>query len=228
MKRRTRAKSRARPHVLFRDVAFVAVHKPAGFTVYPESGDSPEENCQHFVEKTLKCKAIPVHRLDRDTCGVVLYALSHQAGNVLRRSFERRLIHKTYLAIVLGLPEKSGIIKSALKRRDGGVEQAATSFQTLGSFELGAGLVAALLKVEPRTGRFHQIRRHLKSLGHPIIGDAQYGLKRANEYAAKSYAIHRTMLSAVEVRLRHPRSGQEITVSTSPDSDFERLARRCV
>ena len=219
--------AKSRPRILFRDVAFVAVHKPAGLTVYPESGDSPEENCQHFVEKSLKVKAIPVHRIDRDTCGIVLYALSHQYGNILRRSFERRLVHKTYLAIVVGVPQKSGVIKSALKRRDGRVEQAVTNYKLIGSCEIGAGFEAALIEVAPRTGRFHQVRRHLKSIGHPILGDAQYGNKRVNEFAAKSYAVNRSLLSAVAIRLRHPRSGQEITIETSPDADFERMARKC-
>ena len=222
-----RSKQKSRPRILLRDAAFVAVHKPAGLTVYAESGDSPNDNCQHFVEKSLRCKAIPVHRLDRDTCGIVLYALSHQYGNILRRSFERRLVHKTYLAIVLGVPQQAGVIKSSLKKRDGRVEQATTSYKLLGSCEIGAGLEIGLIQVEPRTGRFHQVRRHLKSIGHPIIGDAQYGIKRVNDFAAKSYAVSRTLLSAVEIRLRHPRSGQEITISTSPDSDFERLARKC-
>lgn len=222
-----RTKVKGRPSILFKDVAFVAVHKPAGLTVYPESGDSPEENCQHFVEKTLRCKAIPVHRIDRDTCGIVLYALNHQAGNILRRSFERRQVHKKYLAIVLNRPEKDGVIKTSLKKRDGKVEQAITAYKVLGSFDFGNGVNAALLSVEPRTGRFHQIRRHLKSITHPIIGDSQYGVKRINEYASKSYAVNRTLLSAVEIQMRHPRNGQQLTITTSPDPDFERLARRC-
>lgn len=202
--------------ILYEDAALLAYNKPAGIT----SDDT--DLIQALQQKAADLML--VHRLDRDTTGVLLFAKSKDVLDGMTALFKKRLVAKTYLALVDGTPAKpSGLVDNhlgALHRYQG---------QTMwGSVEKPKGLhaitewqcekklsKASLLRCSPRTGRTHQIRVHLSEMGHPILGDSQYG-KKFN----CNYRPSRCLLHALEISFAHPLSGQKITIKAPLPEDF--------
>ena len=175
----------SRFRLLYESESFVAIDKPAGVHVHP-----PEDvrfripkfqNGLALLRDQLGRYVYPVHRLDRATIGVVLYALSSESASALAGMFYRREIEKTYYAVVRGWTAESGEIDSPLSEEGKPEVPARTRFGRIGSAELpwpGSRFPASrysLVRVVPETGRFHQIRRHLRRLNHPIVGDPVHG-----------------------------------------------------
>lgn len=174
---------------------FLALDKPAGIAVHRGAGVKGETVVDWLVEKYPEIQRVGddpkerpgiVHRLDKDTSGVMIVARSQQAFEDLKQLFKERKIEKTYLALVLGAPKKkSGTIDAPIGRsaanptkrgtgaRARGSRTAVTEYRTLE--RLGAW---TLLEAKPKTGRMHQIRVHLASIGHPVAGDRTYGGSR--------------------------------------------------
>ena len=169
-------------------------------------------------------KIFIVHRLDRDTSGLVMFAKTQQAKERLQHNWNNMVLNRKYLAVVEGIPEnESGVVKSYLVENsqfevyssnnpDEG-QLAVTRYKTL-----QAGKRFALLEVELDTGRKNQIRVHMKDLGHPISGDRKYG--------ASSSPIHRLALHAQTLRFIHPTTQKEMSFTTPIPSSFESLCRR--
>lgn len=192
----------------------MAIHKPAGMTVYEESPATP--NAQALLEAQLHTKLWPVHRLDRTTCGVLVFAKSGRAASEIRKLLASRQVEKTYRAIVPGETPPQGRIQVPLTHK-GETMSAQTDFKTLvarGGF--------SLVEVRPRTGRHHQIRKHLKAIGHPIVGDVQYG----GPAAGPAGLADRPLLSAVALKFPHPRTRKPVSLMTHPDADFGRAVRK--
>jgi tRNA pseudouridine65 synthase len=214
--------------ILFEDKDLVAAHKPSGWTVYPESG-AQGGDLQTWLKTRVKGlpaggTVLPVHRLDRGTCGIVIYGKNQLAAQRLKQVFLKRGALKKYWALVCGMPSaETGSFRSPLKNNEGKEESALTRYTLLGSEnqkELGD---ISLLELEPKTGRFHQIRKHLKGAGLPIIGDPDYGRKKINDWAFAHWKIDRTLLSAVYLELTHPMTQKKLRIETKPDSDFLKL-----
>lgn len=183
--------------ILFADEDVVVVDKPAGMTTVP-SPDAPPDQCvRAVVERQLATPLWVVHRLDRDTSGVLLFARTAAAHRSLCLAFEGRQIRKTYLAFTFGVPvPREGRIDTPLHpaRRgkvrpampgDDAVWQAATRYTVRKRWEHGATSVA-MVEAHPDTGRHHQIRAHLRSIGTPVLFDQVYG--RASAHARLSGA----------------------------------------
>lgn len=176
----------------------------------------------------------PVHRLDKGTSGVLLFALSAEAARVLSMDFETGdTIHKTYDAIVRGWPPEAGVIDHPLRRladdqRGGRTESqpAITRFAVNTRYELpvpsGAFMTcrAAHVVLSPETGRRHQLRRHMKHLSHPIIGDATHGKGPLNRSLAHLLGLQRLWLHARELTLTHPVSGEQLTIRAPLGSEW--------
>lgn len=213
--------------VVYRAKDFLVVHKPSGYVVYQDAPDSPPGVLEELTKK-LKQKTYPVHRLDRPTCGLLAVALTPQAANRWSEVFRGRAVRKIYHAIVHGVPEARGVINEPLPRnKDKKMEDARTQFVRLATAEIeleGEKRTYSLLKLEPKTGRYHQIRKHLKILGHPIIGDVEYGNSWDNKSFAQNFSVQRTLLSATDLYFRDPFKGDTAHVSTKPDKDFLRCA----
>ncbi|VGO17827.1 Ribosomal large subunit pseudouridine synthase A [Pontiella desulfatans] len=192
--------------IIYQDEAFIAVNKPTGMLSVPGRGPDKQDCCLARVQAEFP-EALMVHRLDMDTSGLMLFARSLEVQRNLSLQFEKREIHKTYVAIVEGVIEKEvGRIDFPM-RKD--MEQrlppkhivdcvrgkkAVTEWQVL---ERTA--TTTRLALFPQTGRSHQLRVHMQSIGHPIVGDNIYGT-----------AAERLMLHAQSLEMRHPLTGEPI------------------
>lgn len=266
------------PKVIYKDENFLAINKPAGLLVHgvrgKKRGASGRERAVGASEKTLVdwlAKRYPeiktvgddpemrpgiVHRLDRDASGVMVVAKNQKYFEYLKSLFQKRLIKKTYLALVSGrLTQKSGRIEKSIGVKSGTVKRsvssskmskdAVTDYRLKRVFETAAGgpisfpvslaggrpmrsggeqpHYFSLVEVEPKTGRTHQIRVHLASIGHPIVGDRLYGRRSQPEWA-KRLMLHATSLEfpLLEDLPRHTRvkAGRRFKVEAEPPGDY--------
>jgi tRNA pseudouridine32 synthase/23S rRNA pseudouridine746 synthase len=204
------------PEVIHRDAAILIADKPAGLLSVP--GKGPElADCALTRLQAAFPELLLVHRLDRDTSGVMVFALTHAAQRHLGLQFERRQMRKTYLARVWGHPAgTTGIVDLPLgvdwpnrprqKVDPEAGRPALTRWKTLRREAL-----ATRMRLFPETGRSHQLRVHMDALGHPILGDPLYGTD------ASRAAAPRLQLHAESLRLRHPDGGRGMTFrSPSP------------
>lgn len=179
----------------------------------------------------------PAHRLDRATSGVLLFALEPAVHARLAAAFEAGAVQKRYLAIVRGWPPAALTIDHALSRIEesgagaGGPPRAARTVLTrLATAELPLRVDRyptsryALVALEPETGRRHQLRRHLKHVDHPIIGDTTYGQGRHNRLFRERFGSARLLLHALSLRLAHPLTGEPLALVAPPPPDFAAVA----
>ncbi len=208
--------------VLYEDADVVAVAKPAGIATHPDGRSSAPTAEDWFKEKYpgVKLERPYAHRLDRDTSGVLAFAKSAPAHEFLRKAFTGRAVRKTYLAFVYGVPkERKGTIdfdigrsrkdfrlRSAQPKARGRLRAAVTRYEVVA--DDGA---YALLRVEPETGRTHQIRVHLKAIHHPVVGDPLYAPERPPALGAERLALH-----AYALDLPLPSGGQARILAPVP------------
>jgi 23S rRNA pseudouridine1911/1915/1917 synthase len=218
------------PPVLFEDEAVLAVNKPAGLVTHPtykHPGGTVWDVVLRRQTALGEQRPCLLHRLDRDTSGVLLFAKTYRARRAIVRQFERRTVHKVYLALVAGqMQSPAGEIDAPLardpldRRRTLVVAEgqpARTGYRTLAA----RGDYALVLAL-PHTGRTHQIRAHLAWAGAPLIGDFRY---LPTESAAATLAT-RAMLHAWQLRFTHPTHEAACTITAPLPQDFEALAAR--
>jgi len=220
--------------ILFRDEHLVVIDKPAGLVVYPAAGHRSGTlmNALRYLVGPLSAPGGPlrpgvVHRLDKDTSGVMVVALDDAAYYSLVEQFRARTIQREYRALVFGCPcTDEGEIdaqigrsvadrkKMSVRSRQG--KEARTSWKLLRKLS-GAAFVSAKLG----TGRTHQIRVHFLSLGHPVLGDRTYGEKTSIMHNNKRIAFPRQMLHAATLGFLHPVSNEWISVESPLPADME-------
>jgi tRNA pseudouridine65 synthase len=168
----------------------------------------------------------PVHRLDRGTSGVLVFARTKEAAATLSEAFESRQVDKQYLALVRGTPPESGTIDHPLPKSGDGLRvPAVTRFSLVARSRVDrCSLVLAI----PETGRGHQIRRHLRHIGHPLVGDVNYGSGPINRHYRSTYGLRRLALHAYGIAFDHPVSGTRVAITAPMPDDLglalERLA----
>jgi tRNA pseudouridine65 synthase len=193
--------------ILYQDDSCAVVDKPSGMIVH-RGWANDERDLLRVTRDALGRYVYPLHRLDRGASGAVLFALNEEAARTLNRSFADASIGKRYLALTRGHPPEHGLIDHPIPRAPGEERvPAQTEYFRLGSFERYA-LVMAL----PKTGRLHQIRRHLKHISCPLIGDVRYGKGEHNRLFREQYSLDRLALHAAGLRFAHPSTGQRVTV----------------
>ncbi|HYQ80021.1 MAG TPA: RluA family pseudouridine synthase [Anaeromyxobacteraceae bacterium] len=219
--------------ILHQDAHLLAVDKPAGRLVIPGRG-APERSLREEVE-ALAGRVWVVHRLDRGTSGVLLFARTAEAHRTLNMAFDRQGVSKRYLAIVRGEPPEEQRVDVALApaRRgrmrparpgDARAKAAATYLRTLERYPARPPLPAlALLEAVPETGRTHQIRVHLAEAGCPLALDPDYGEPGPLLDAAGSVLLDRTPLHASRLELEHPATGQRLVLEAPLPDDMERM-----
>lgn len=181
--------------ILYRDSNWVAVNKPSGLAVH-RGWANDDEFAMTLARDALGQWVYPVHRLDRGASGVLLFGLSPAAARALCERFEHQAVEKRYLALVRGAPPEQLSIDHALLPDHGAIAQPArTDVRRLAQFGRYAWVEA-----RPHTGRLHQIRRHLKHVSCPIIGDVKYGKGEHNRWFRERFALHRLALHAETLR----------------------------
>ncbi|HVE12873.1 MAG TPA: RluA family pseudouridine synthase [Elusimicrobiota bacterium] len=208
------------PRVLHEDARLLAVDKPPGQTVIPGRGEAPGASLIEGL-RAGGGNFLVVHRIDRETSGVVLFAKDARSHRELCALFEGRSVEKEYRALARGRPPREGLVELPLREFGSGRtaphpagKPCATRFEVLE--ELSG---ACLLRVRPLTGRRHQIRAHLCAIGHPILGDPLYGPRREETDPA------RTMLHAAALRFALPGEAP-LEISAPLPGDFEACLRR--
>jgi tRNA pseudouridine65 synthase len=228
--------------ILYRDDYLIAIDKPPGLLVHRSDIDRHETRfAVQLLRDQIGRRVQPVHRLDKGTSGVLLFAFATDITRELSRQFENNEVERTYLAVVRGWPPASGLIDHPLSRQhdDYGrslpgaeAQPAMTRYRTLATIELPCAVDRyptaryALVELMPLTGRHHQLRRHMKHISHPIIGDATHGKGRHNRYFQNEFGCSRLLLACVGIAFRHPVTGETVTIAARPKDQFASLLER--
>ena len=217
--------------LIWRDEHMVAVYKPAGWLVHRTALDAGETRfVVQAVRDQLGQHVYPVHRLDKGTCGVLVMGLHSAAARALAQSFLQHETHKEYLAMVRGWAPWHADVDHALRPDDAPpdapVQDARTTLRCLARLSLPIAsdprfehTRASLVHAEPLTGRRHQIRRHLKHLAHPIIGDATHGKGPLNRWWAEQLGLQRLWLHAWKLSIPHPVTGERLNLRSGLSLD---------
>lgn len=174
-----------------------------------------------LVKKQLGMeKVFPIHRLDRQTSGVILFAQDGETAQALQVKLAAKQIKKQYIALVRGIVPNDGYIDHPVPQKEGGQRvNAQTRYSFIASTDTLPRATSLVLAM-PETGRFHQIRRHLKHINHPVIGDANYGKGALNREMKQRYGLSRLALHALRVELIHPVSQKCITITAPLPADL--------
>ncbi len=224
--------------ILYQDEYLVAINKPTGLLVHKSMIDRHEI---YFAMKMLRDQigqwVYPIHRLDKPTSGVLLFALDSETAHSMNEQFKTHTIEKIYIAVVRGYIQESGFIDYALSVKndkiadkkaseDKEAQEAQTQFKRLSIVELPHAVGRydktrySLVELTPKTGRKHQLRRHMKHLSHHMIGDTKYGRGEHNKMVREHYACNRLLLHAISLEFTHPYLQERVKVSADVDETF--------
>lgn len=205
--------------VVFEDEHLAVVNKPAGVVVSGNQFRTLEnmltENLTRSEEKDALKWPKPVHRLDAATSGLIIAAKTKTAHMSLGLQFEKKSILKMYFAIVTGTPEKQGYINTPINSQT--AESTYTLIRSVPSLKNNS---LSLVELHPKTGRTHQLRIHMASIGHPIAGDILYGIK------GKTMLHHGLFLSSVGISFTHPKHNNQMNIKTPIPKKFTSYLNR--
>ena len=228
--------------ILFEDEHYIAIYKPAKLLVHRSPIDKREtEFAVQALRDQVGYPVSPVHRLDKPTSGVLLFAKHSEAVQKAQALFELQLIDKTYLAIVRGYaPQELDIDrpvkarKDKLNTRDQTDKPAHTRLRKLATKSFSVSVDPrypesrySLLALAPKTGRRHQLRYHCKHIRHPIIGDSKYGRAEHNRFFEHALEQSRLYLTAATLSFTHPYTKAQLSIAAKPDSEFLRACDWC-
>ncbi|RZI43336.1 pseudouridylate synthase [Herbaspirillum sp. HC18] len=222
---------------LYRDQWLLVVHKPAGLLVHRSPIDPHETEFALQYARAMNGgeHVYPVHRLDRPTSGLLVFARDPHTARTLGKALMAGEVSKTYLAMVRGWTPEQGFIDHPLqdepedrrrKEELHPVREARTRYRRLATTEIPVAIEGyatsrySLVALYPETGRKHQLRRHMKHISHPIIGDANHGRGRHNRYFAERFGQGRLMLAAIGMTFPHPATGVRLQLNAEPEASF--------
>lgn len=226
--------------ISYEDESFVVVNKPVGILSIPDRFDAEKANIFSILRNHYP-EIYSVHRLDKETSGILIYAKTKEVHRYLSRAFEDRSVCKFYLALVNGvvLNDEGLIDKKIDKDRfrpgkmvvSGGGKESQTGYRVLERFDQ-----CSLIEAELLTGRTHQIRVHMQAIGHPLLVDPDYGGKemiflsdikkkkfKLGKYQEEQPVMTRVTLHAYRLNFRHPYTHEEINFEVAPPKDFAAL-----
>ena len=221
--------------VVYEDEHYIAIDKPSGLLVHRSPIDRHETQfAVQLLRDQIGQHVHPAHRLDKPTSGILLFAKSTEALRKVSEQFETHTIDKVYHALVRGFPPEKLTIDHPVKTRKDKLDKktmeapkdAITHLTTLATCTIDAKIERydtsryALVKLEPTTGRRHQLRYHMKHIAHPIIGDSNYGKGVQNRYFQQHFNCHRLLLAATSLNFYHPYEERETVISAKLDADF--------
>jgi len=216
--------------IVYQDEYLVAINKPHGLLVHRSKyADEARVFAVQELRNQLGQHVYPCHRIDRKTGGVLLFALDQNTCGKVQQQFMDNRVAKTYLAIVRGYSPESGEINYPLINESGKEQDAITLYETIKQTELEVPFGRfptsrySLIKAYPKTGRMHQIRKHMAHIFHPIIADRPHGCNKQNRLFKEKWAMDTMMLHALQLEINHPINQERITINASLQTEFQRM-----
>ena len=228
--------------IIYEDESLVAINKEAGLLVHRSWLDKGETRfAMQLTRDAVGCHVFPVHRLDRPTSGVLLFAKSSSVARSLTEAFTEHRVTKEYLAVVRGYIPAQGSVDYALSFKpdaiadkfadlDKPAQEAVTHWQSLAQIELPFAVSKkhdtsrySLVRLTPKTGRKHQLRRHMRHLFHHIVGDTSHGDGRHNRFFRSQYGCARMLLHAQSLALNHPVTNEPLLLTAGLDDQWLRI-----
>ena len=227
--------------ILYQDKHIVAINKPSGLLVHKSPIDKHETRfALQEVRDQVGQYVYPVHRLDKPTSGVLLFALSKEVAAVMSDAFRENAVKKEYVAVLRGYVEDKGVVEHPLKQmldtkaeKERGItkeeQEACTEYECLATVELPYAVKPyatarySLVRLKPQTGRKHQLRRHMKHIHHHMMGDTKHGRGEHNTLFREKFDCHRLLLHARQITFVHPVDKRTLVIKAGFDETFKKL-----
>lgn len=216
--------------IVYQDDHIIAINKPHGLLVHRSSiANDAKEFALQLLRDQVGRHVSPVHRLDRKTGGLLLFAFEKDVEIALHQQFQNTMVKKKYLAVLRGHSPDQQDIDYPLAKENGTIQEAFTSFRTLERAELGVPFGKhetsrySLVEATPTTGRMHQLRRHFAHIFYPIIGDRKHGCNKQNKFFKENWEMTTMLLHASELEFSHPVSGDLIKLKADTSAEFNRM-----
>ncbi len=217
-------------NILYRDDHLIAINKPHGLLVHRSSiAADVEEFALQILRDQVGLKVNPVHRLDRKTGGVLLFAFNKENEITMQQQFMENRVKKKYLAIVRGHTPDRETIDYPLRKENGTLQEALTNYITVNRAEIDVPFGShatsrySLIEATPQTGRMHQIRKHMSHVFHPIIGDRTHGCNKQNKLFKDKWGMTTMLLHASQLNFTHPVTGEEVAIEAPLQAEFIRV-----
>ncbi|MBB2147679.1 pseudouridine synthase [Pedobacter gandavensis] len=216
--------------IVYQDDYLIAINKPHGLLVHRSSiaSDATEFALQMLRDQINKYVS-PVHRLDRKTSGLLLFAFDKETEIAMHQQFQNAQVEKKYLAVLRGYAPDQLDIDYPLAKENGNMQEAFTAFVTLQRAELDVALGKhptsrySLVEATPTTGRMHQLRRHFAHIFYPIIGDRKHGCNKQNKFFKEQWEMTTMLLHASELKFEHPVTKETIHLKADVQDEFKRV-----
>jgi tRNA pseudouridine65 synthase len=219
--------------ILYQDEDLIAIHKPYGYFVHRTGLDNKaEEIVLHVLRDQIGQYVYPVHRLDRKTSGLLILALNKDTQKYLNNLFMTGQVHKEYHAIVRGYTPDQELINYSITNDIGKTQEAITELYTLGRSEiqLPHGKFStsrySLVMLVPKTGRQHQLRKHMAHIFHPILADRPHGCNKQNKLMLEKFGLNEMMLHAVKLSFTNPKNMAQIDIRCNYSAEFNRMLKK--
>lgn len=213
--------------IIYRDEHLVAINKPHGLLVHRTAmACDAKVFALQLLRDQIGRKVSPVHRLDRKTGGLLLFAFEKDVEIAMQKQFMYAEVEKKYLAVLRGFAPDALDIDYPLRRDNGTMQDAFTSFITLKRTEINVpfGLHPtsrySLVEASPTTGRMHQLRKHFAHLFYPIIGDRKHGCNKQNKFFKEQWNMTTMLLHAAELKFTHPVSGELVELKADLQQEY--------
>jgi tRNA pseudouridine65 synthase len=215
--------------IIYQDEHLVAINKPHGLLVHQSPiARNAEEFALQLLRDQIQQHVWPVHRLDRKTSGLLLFALNKETDRLMQQQFMENKVQKKYLAVLRGHSPDELLIDYPLKKENGTLQDAVTYFKTLVRTEIALAVGKhptsrySLVEAQPQTGRMHQLRRHFAHIFHPIIGDRPHGCNKQNKFFKEHFQMESMLLHASVLQFNHPVTDEKLHLKAPLQAEFKR------
>jgi len=216
--------------IIFRDEHLIAINKPHDLLVHRSPiAAEVEVFALQLLRDQVGQKVYPVHRIDRKTSGVLLFAFDKAVEIEMQKQFMDNRVGKRYLTVLRGHTPDDGEIDYPIRKENGTLQEALTAYHTLKRAELDVPFGKhstsrySLVEATPKTGRMHQLRKHFAHIFHPIIGDRTHGCNKQNKLFKEKWEMTTMLLHASELTFNHPVNGEIVTIEASLQPEFLRV-----
>ena len=213
--------------IVYHDEYLVAINKPHGLLVHRSKiAMDVEVFALQLLRDQLGRPVYPVHRIDRKTGGVLLFAFTKEIERLMQEQFYKNEVDKRYLALLRGFTDDEGEIDYPLKKENGTLQNALTYYRTLAKTEIDLPFGGhstsrySLVEANPQTGRMHQLRKHFSHIFHPIIGDRTHGCNKQNKLFKEHWELDTMFLHASKLSFVHPVTGNKDVISAPLQEEY--------